>query len=127
VLKERGRSEKLGEAEVYIHVKGYSLARVTHLDIEHPKLNKHIPPRGGRFMPVLGVRGGLKVVVSKDVRVEVYSPLLNKVMPPGSRTFTWVGGKYGGAYIGFKREEVRKLEEIAKEVFGVEPRRPRFP
>ncbi len=73
-------------------------------------------------MPVLGVRGGLKVVVSRDVRIEVYSSLLNRVMPPGSRTFTWVGGKFGGAYIGFRKGEVRRLEEVARELSGIEPR-----
>lgn len=35
------------EAEVYIHVKGYSLARVTHLDIESFELNRFYPKKGG--------------------------------------------------------------------------------
>ena len=32
-------AEELKNVHVYIHLKGYSRATVTHLDIEHPKLN----------------------------------------------------------------------------------------
>jgi len=38
-------AEELPSARVYIHLKGYSRATVTHLDIEHPKLNRIIPPK----------------------------------------------------------------------------------
>jgi uncharacterized metal-binding protein len=33
------------KADVYIHVKGFSLARVTHLDIESDELNKILKPK----------------------------------------------------------------------------------
>jgi len=33
-----------------------------------------------------------------------------------------VGGKLGGMYVGFRRREVRKLEGLARRLFGVEPR-----
>jgi len=48
-------------AEVYIHVKGYSLARVTHLDIEHEVLNEIIKPEKGYFYSIYGIEGGIKV------------------------------------------------------------------
>lgn len=114
------------DADVFIHVKGYSLARVTHLDIEHPELGGLLPPRGGGFFNVEGVAGGLRISFRPARRgvwsVEVASPILNDVLGPGRATRTWVGGKAGGIYIGFRREEVRKLEGVARRVFGVEPR-----
>lgn len=114
------------DADVFIHVKGYSLARVTHLDIEHPELTGLLPPKGGGFFTIEGVAGGLRIGFRPARRgvwsVEVASPLLNEVLGPGEVTRTWVGGKLGGIYVGFRREEVRKLEEVARRVFGVGPR-----
>jgi len=117
VLLVSGREELLEGCEVYIHVKGYSLARVTHLDVEHPALNKLLPPRGGGFRRVEGVDGGLQVVFRAG-RVVILNPLLNRVLMPGEWQVTWVGGKYGGIYIGFRREQVRLLEKLAEEIFG---------
>ena len=31
---------ELKDAKVYIHVKGKSGARITHIDVEHPEINK---------------------------------------------------------------------------------------
>jgi len=54
---------KLGSAAVYVHLKGKSNARITHVDIELSKLNKIIKPgettyvgakEGGVF---LGLKG----------------------------------------------------------------------
>lgn len=54
---------KLGKADVYLHVKGKSNARITHIDIELDKLNEIIKPgentyvgakEGGIF---LGLKG----------------------------------------------------------------------
>ncbi|MDP1695763.1 MAG: hypothetical protein Q8L29_02535 [archaeon] len=54
---------KLGKANVYLHVKGKSNARITHIDIELDELNKIIKPgentyvgakEGGIF---LGLKG----------------------------------------------------------------------
>ena len=47
---------------------------------------------------------------------------LNQVLKPGEKTRTWVGGKYGGIYIGFRKAEVRKLENLALRLFNVGPR-----
>ena len=35
---------KIGKADVYIHVKGKSNARITHIDVELDELNKIIKP-----------------------------------------------------------------------------------
>ncbi len=39
-----GKIELKG-AKVYIHVKGKARARITHIDIEHPAINKIIKPK----------------------------------------------------------------------------------
>lgn len=121
-----GEGLKRIDADVFIHVKGYSLARVTHLDLEHPELTGILPPRGGGFYLVEGVNGGLRIKFKPPRRnvwsIEVEEPLLNEVLEPGEATRTWVGGKLGGIYVGFRKEQVRKLEGLARRVFRVEPR-----
>lgn len=117
-----GGKRRLEGAEVYIHVRGYSLARVTHLDIEHPELDGLLPAGGGRFLTVAGRPGGIEVRLER-ARISVRCGLLNRVLEPGGRTRTWVGGKHGGIYIGFRKPEVAKLEMIASERFGIEPRK----
>ncbi len=111
-----GDAEEL-EAKVYIHVKGYSLARVTHLDIESLKLNEFYPNKGGDFLPIIGIENGLEIRMRR-FKIRVLHPLLNLVLGVGKYTRTWVGGKEGGIYIGFRKEEVRKLEKLSKEYFN---------
>lgn len=105
------------QAEVYIHVKGYSLARVTHLDIEHKIFNKIIKPKKGHFYSIHGIKGGIEIRAGKK-SIFIFHPYLNEILADGEKTRTWVGGKFGGIYIGFKKEQVIKLERIAKEKFG---------
>ena len=40
---------ELKDAKVYVHLKGTSGARITHLDVEHPDLNKIIKPKESTF------------------------------------------------------------------------------
>lgn len=128
-----GEKVRLKDTSIYIHLKGYAMARVTHLDIEHGVLDNIIPPRRGEFLNIVGVRGGIEIRLEErkaiDFRgrrvapskIEVAAPLLNVILDVGERTRTWVGGKLGGIYVGFKKQEVEKLEEIARSYFGVEP------
>lgn len=102
-------------ARVYIHVKGYSLARVTHLDIESPKLN--LMKKKGDFLGVLGIKNGMEI---PNVKIKILCNLLNKVLREGERTRTWVGQKVDGIYIGFRKVEIEKLEKIAGKNFGFE-------
>jgi len=117
---------ELEDATVFIHVKGYSLARVTHLDIEHEILDNIIPPKRGYFLRVEGIGDGIKIELEKPKEVEyknkkllvnsiaILHPYLKKIL---KSTRTWVGGKFGGIYIGFRKEQIAKLEKIAKEKF----------
>jgi len=119
-------SIKTLDANVYIHVKGYSLARVTHLDIECPVLNDIIKPRSSGFFPLIGTSRGFKVSLdrtARGVKLIVESKLLTgTLLKDGEKTWVYVGGKEGGIFLGFKKEYIKRLEKIAIEVYGVQPK-----
>lgn len=56
---------KLGKAEVYVHLKGKSRARITHVDIELDELNKIIEP--GEASYVQGKEGGVFIGLKKKM------------------------------------------------------------
>jgi len=58
-------SETKIDAEVYIHLKGYARARVSHLDVEKTGLGKVIRRGRGNFLEIMGVESGLEVVLRK--------------------------------------------------------------
>jgi len=121
------------DAKVYIHLKGYALAKVTHLDIEHEALNRLIPSKRGFFLSIHGTGKGIRIMLKeeKEIKIkgrnlrisylEVLHPYLSKILKKGEKTRTWVGGKFGGIYIGFRKEQIKRMEEIAKEKFGMTP------
>lgn len=111
-------AEELPNVSVYIHLKGYSRATVTHLDIEHPKLNSIIPPKAKTSNWIIGIENGILIITSKEDKVQILYPLLNKVLQKGEKTRTLVGGKFGGIFIGFRKREISKLEEIAKDILS---------
>ena len=131
-LVSKNSKIKLKKPTVYIHLKGYAFARVTHLDIEHEIMDNIIPPKRGYFLNIHGIKGGIEIKVEKEIeyekkkfevkRIEILHPLLNRILKEGEKTRTWVGGKFGGIYIGFKKKEVEKLEKIAEEEFRMKPR-----
>ena len=55
----------LGKANVYIHEKGKSLARVTHIDIELESLNKIIKPGEVTYMQAKD--GGVFIGLKKEM------------------------------------------------------------
>lgn len=59
-----GKKELRG-AKVYIHEKGKSGARITHIDVEHPKLNKIIKPKEATY--AAGKHGGFFVGLKKEM------------------------------------------------------------
>jgi len=63
-----GRGEgkiSLGKADVYVHVKGKSNARITHIDIELKKLNKII--KLGEKSYVGAKEGGVFIGLKKEM------------------------------------------------------------
>lgn len=59
-----GKKELKG-AKVYIHQKGKSRAMVTHIDIEHPDINKIIKPKEATY--AAGKEGGCFIGLKKEM------------------------------------------------------------
>ncbi len=119
------------ECNIYLHVKGYSLARVTHIDLEHPILNEIIKPKKALYLP-FKIRNSRIIVFFKEPihisnpgiivrKISIYCPELASALGEGESSFVYVGGKVGGIFLGFKKVFVRRLESLAKRL-GVEPR-----
>ncbi len=117
--------------DVYLHVKGWSLARVTHLDLESPLLNEIMPPGGHTYCPIKFENSVLRVklrepayskalgILVREIRVE--SEDLASAIPSGTSSWAYLGGKAGGVFLGLRREIIAKLEDFARSL-GVEPR-----
>ena len=56
---------ELGKASVYLHIKGKSNARVTHIDIELDELNKIIKNKESSY--VQGKTGGVFIGLKKEM------------------------------------------------------------
>lgn len=111
-IAEHDHIHELNGAEVYIHLKGYSYARVTHLDIEHPELDNVIEDKGGYFK-IEGIPYGIVIHINENKRIVVRHRAMNEILADGENTFTWVGSKTGGIYVGFKKKYIPKLEKLA--------------
>jgi hypothetical protein len=107
---------ELEDAHVYVHLKGFARATVTHLDIEHPSLSGLIPPKVRTFIWIVGIENGILIRTEKDDTVKVVCLLLNQILPRGEKTKTCVGGKPTGLFIGFRRRELDKLKELAEQL-----------
>jgi hypothetical protein len=67
---------KLGKADVYLHVKGKSGARITHVDIELDKLNEIIKNKEASY--VAGKPGGVFIGLKKEM-IERAEKLVKKL------------------------------------------------
>ncbi len=56
---------KLGKADVYLHVKGKSNARITHVDVELEELNKIIKDKEATYCA--GKEGGVFLGLKKEM------------------------------------------------------------
>ena len=128
IIVAGGRARVLGEGEVavYLHVKGWSRAPVTHVDVEAPGLEELVGgPGRGVYGAVKGVGPGFRFTPFRgDWHITVVGSLGNPVVRVLSaiNTVGYAGGKRGGIYIGFRREVLRELERVAETVYGVRPR-----
>jgi len=120
------------ECDVYLHVKGYSLARVTHVDLEADIFNEVIKPRKSQYCRYSVSNGRIYVYLREQVYVNSLNIMVRKIkvtckeladaIGEGTRSWVYVGGKYGGVFLGFKKPQVEKLERLAVEL-GVPPRK----
>jgi len=97
------------DAVVYIHLKGHSMATVTHLDIESTKLN--VMGGKGDFHQITGIDKGIEI---SHLNLVISAQILNDVLAEDEKTRTGVGQNENGIYIGFKKEHMLKLENISK-------------
>ncbi len=95
------------DANVYIHLKNFAMAKVTHLDIESEELN--LMKGKGNFFTILGTADGMEI---PSLKMKVVSRNLG-VLKNGEKTRTWIGQKIDGIYIGFRKEHIKILESIA--------------
>ncbi len=102
--------------DTYIHVKGYSRARVTHLDLEGFKASA-----GKERVPgvIVGGEGEVTIILMENINIAGLRGRKLKIrglsiLHRGERSGVYVGIKDGGIYVGFKREIIRRLEGIAK-------------
>ncbi|AAT43334.1 hypothetical protein [Picrophilus oshimae] len=109
---------ELEDALIYIHVKGYSRARVTHIDIESRALKSVIRPRHSSYPEVnwslstsIDVNGHEIVIVSERLAEIIH---LNGNL--------YVGGKGKGIFLGFHREQISEMEKFASKI-GIKPKK----
>ncbi len=118
------------DARVYVHLRGWSRARVTHIDVEAPGVENKIPGIAGRgvYVRIYGVKEGLVIVPLESptwkLVLKTSDPLLHPI-PPGESCIGFLGVKHGGVYIGFSHPYHRILEHLAYVHRGVAPRRSR--
>ncbi len=105
VVKE-GRRYEL-PATVYVHLRGYSRARVTHIDIELPGIEEKIPREG--FYGCALYTDGFRIMFG-PFDLHVRSQDLKGVFP-SEETIVYVGRKVGGIYVGFKKKIVERLDK----------------
>ncbi len=133
VLELNGRSLTFrgsSDVDVYLHVKGWSRAPVTHIDIEREGIEELIlggPGRGVygivkplnfgfRFVP-FRARFVITVMGPED-------PILSKVFTGSLPPYPgYLGAKRGGVYVGFKKSIILLLEKAALELYGIAPRK----
>jgi len=116
VLVHAGSSWKPVSCSVYVHLKGYSQAKVTHLDVEADELNELLLPPGGHCYATAYTAGDRLVVSLREarrVKLLLVSRELSEALGPMKST-AYIGGKWGGVFIGLRREYIRRLEEYAK-------------
>ncbi len=117
------------DCDVYLHVKGYSLARVTHLDVECDELNLALGPGSREYATAFTAGPALHVRFRRLLRAGPLGYARELVVVCGAlaealgemRDLVYVGGKEGGIFLGFRREYVKRLEALAERL-GVKPR-----
>ncbi|NPA24193.1 MAG: hypothetical protein GXO23_07865 [Crenarchaeota archaeon] len=120
---EIGRKTLTLRPKIYIHIKGWSLARVTHIDIEHENIENVLGIKRGEIVGGFLIRHRTNVeIISKKFRLKIYSKTLLKLVPENYKGGCVIGGKMGGIFIGIRKELIQILEEYGK-TRGYEPKK----
>ncbi|MEM0139512.1 MAG: transferase [Ferroplasma sp.] len=108
---------KLQDARIFIHVKGYGRARITHIDIEDPALKKVILPRHSDYPEILWESCEVEIPVKGHILKIVSNVLGNLIKLNGN---IYVGGKGKGVFLGLHKEQIIELEKYATSL-GIPP------
>ncbi len=102
---------------LYIHIKGWSLARVTHIDIEHDNINNiiNLEPRQVIGAVLIKHKDSIEVKSRKFI-LKIYSQTLLKLIPDKYKGGCVIGGKIGGIFIGIKRELIKIFEKFGTQM-----------
>ena len=109
---------ELKDASIYIHVKGYSRARVTHLDVESQELKGVIRPRHSTY-PEVKWSTSTQINVNNH-NITIRSEDLAKIIHLNGNLY--VGGKGKGIFLGFHKEQISEMEKFASEK-GIKPKK----
>ena len=122
VLVYAGSVEPL-DADVYLHLRGWSRARVTHIDVEAAGLERLVGGAGrGAGTWLRSLSDGVSVEPrGLPWRLELRGDIL-AVLADAGGCRGYVGGKHGGIFIGMESRCLRLLEEAASREYGVAPR-----
>lgn len=100
---------------VYLHLKGLSRARVTHIDIEGDKIEDLLCSDTYVRVSVSGEL--MRIHSTRDTQEDIFeiriiSDMFRKIFK-GRKVLSWgfLGKKEGGVYIGFKKDVLESLEE----------------
>ncbi len=127
MLIHGGRVEEL-DAEVYLHLRGWSRARVTHVDVEAPGLEDRLLGGAGRGTGawIRCLPDGVSVEPrGHPWRLELRGDELLATLRYEGGCRGYIGGKHGGVFIGMESRCLRILEKEASRQHGVAPRRTR--
>lgn len=106
-------NKELTDACIYIHIKGYSRARVTHIDVQDPELKKIILPRHSDYPEVLWESPDVEIPVKGHI-LKLESDILGNLIKLNGNIY--VGGKGKGIFLGLHKEQIIELEKYGTSV-----------
>lgn len=114
-LKVKDRVFKVSS---YIHLKGFSNAKVTHLDVEDLDINADSE---GFFVKIIPVKNGFVIIAPSDITIDgvrTRKVILEGlgIIRPNERQIAWFGVKVRGFYLGFRKEIISRLEKLCEEI-----------
>jgi len=130
----RGFEKNLIEdAEIYLHLKGYSLARVTHMDLEHQVFNYIVPPGKAKYLDFKVRKGKIVLLLDRSYSINLQGKSIeaNTILIECDDLArylgkiddkVYVGGKNGGVFLGFHKPVITKLEEYISKKFHAKPK-----
>jgi len=109
---------ELQNAIIFIHVKGYGRARVTHIDIESLAFRKILPPRHSDY-PEIDWNSDKVCIPVKNHELIIISHTLGELIKLHGNLY--VRGKGKGIFFALHKEQIKSVEEYASRL-GIPPK-----